>query len=81
MRVRFTQQYQRLGATASEGGGTLSVEAARVAGDSIELQLSGKRGDDEELLRFAGRVTGAGMNGTVRSGRDTTARPWRAVRP
>jgi SAM-dependent methyltransferase len=81
IRVRLTQQYQQVSATASEGGGTLRVDAARVAGDSIELQLSGKRGDDEELLRFAGRVTGTGMNGTVRSSRDTTARRWRAVRP
>jgi SAM-dependent methyltransferase len=80
-RVRFTQQYQQVSATASENGRTLSVDAARVAGDSIELLVSGKRGDDEELLRFAGRVTGTRMNGTVRSATDTTARRWRAVRP
>jgi SAM-dependent methyltransferase len=80
-RVRFAQQYQQVSATASEGGRTLAVGAARLAGDSIVFQLSGKHGDDEELLRFAGRVGGAGMEGAVRSSADTGPRRWRAVRP
>ena len=81
IRVRFAQQYQQVSATASESGRTLSVDAVRLAGDSIELQLSDKRGDDEERLRFAGRVTGSRMSGTLRSTRDTTFRRWRAARP
>ena len=80
-RLRFTQQYQQVSATASEGGRTLKVDLARVAGDSIEFQLSGNRGGNEEALRFAGRVAVGGMDGTVRSSADPTARRWRAARP
>jgi hypothetical protein len=81
VRMRFTQQYQRVSGTASEDGRTMSLNAARLAGDSIEFQLAGKGGDKQEILRFAGRVAGALMEGTIRSSSDTTARRWRAARP
>jgi SAM-dependent methyltransferase len=70
-RVRFDQQYQRVSGTASEGGRSLGVESVRLAGDSIEFQLSGKRGDGREVLSLAGRVAPSRMNGGS----------WRAVRP
>jgi len=80
LRMRFSQQYQQVSATASEDGRTLSVAAARLAGDSIEFQLSAKHADPRESLRFAGRVVSAGMTGTFRSDL-AAARRWRAVRP
>lgn len=80
-RVRFTQRHQQVSGTASEDGRTLTVEGARLAGDSIEFQLRGRRSDPPEHLRFLGRVSGAGMAGVVRAGPDSAGARWRGLRP
>lgn len=79
-RLRLAQQYQQVGGTASEGGRSLMLEGARLAGDSLELQLSSGSGDRAERLRFAGRVTGAEMAGSVRSDPNPAGARWRAIR-
>ncbi|MDQ2674887.1 MAG: class I SAM-dependent methyltransferase [Chloroflexota bacterium] len=80
LRLRLDQQYQRVSGTASEGGRSLTVRTARLAGDSLELQLAGGTGDRAELLHFAGRIEGGEMRGTVRSDSAAVA-TWRATRP
>jgi hypothetical protein len=81
LRVRFTQQYQQVGGTASEAGRTLALEDARLVGDSLEFQLGPRGRAGAERLSFSGTVTGTRMSGTVRSGADSTAIEWRAARP
>jgi SAM-dependent methyltransferase len=80
-RVRFVQQYQQLSGTASEAGHSMTVAAARLAGDSVELELSGRTGDLPDLLRLAGKVSGSEMTGTVWTAANTAGTTWRAVRP
>jgi SAM-dependent methyltransferase len=80
-RVRLIQRYQRLSGTASERGRTMTMAAARLAGDSVELELSGRTGDLPDLLRLAGRVSGSEMMGTVWTAANTAGTTWRAVRP
>ena len=80
-RVRLIQQYQRLSGTASERGRTMTMAAARLAGDSVELELSGRTGDLPDLLRLAGKVSGSEMMGTVWTAANTAGTTWRAVRP
>jgi SAM-dependent methyltransferase len=80
-RVRLVQQYQQLTGTASEGGRTMTVAASRLAGDSVELELSGRTGDLPDLLRLAGRVSGSEMTGTAWTAANTAGTTWRAVRP
>jgi SAM-dependent methyltransferase len=79
--VRLEQHYQQLSGTASEAGRTMTVAAARLAGDSVELELSGRTGDLPDLLRLAGRASGSEMTGTVWTAANTAGPTWRAVRP
>jgi SAM-dependent methyltransferase len=79
-RVRLTQHYQEVSGTASADGRTLTLDSARLAGDSLEFHLS-ERGADRAVLRFAGRVSGAEVRGTVRHDGDSTAGTWRGARP
>ena len=81
VRLRLTQQYQQVSGTASEEGRTLRLEGARLAGDSLEFQLSSRSGAPAERLRFAGRARGAEMTGRVRSDPDSAGERWRATRP
>jgi SAM-dependent methyltransferase len=80
-RVGFDQQYQHLSGTASEEGRTMTVAGARLLGDSVEFELSGRAGDLPDLLRLAGRVSGSEMTGTVWTAANTAGTSWRAVRP
>jgi SAM-dependent methyltransferase len=80
-RVRLVQQYQRLSGTASEGGRTMTLAAARMAGDSVELELSGRTGDLPDLLRLAGKVSGSEMSGTAWTAANTAGTRWQAMRP
>jgi SAM-dependent methyltransferase len=80
IRLRFDQHYQAVSGTASEAGRTVRVEGARLAGDSVALQLSWP-GDRTAVLRLAGKVSGAEMTGSAWSARDTVGARWRAVRP
>jgi SAM-dependent methyltransferase len=79
-RVRFTQRHQDLGGTASADGRTVTLAAARLVGDSLEFHLT-ERSDGHAPLRFAGRVSGGAMSGTMRSDPDSTGRVWRGARP
>ncbi len=81
VRLRLVQQYQRLSGTASERGRSMTMATARLAGDSVELQLSGRTGDLPDLLRLAGKVSGSEMMGTVWTAANTAGTTWRAVRP
>lgn len=79
-RVRFAQHYQELSGTASAEGRPVSLSAAHLVGDSVEFQLTEQRGGRPTVLRFSGRVSGAGMTGMMRA--DTaTGKAWRATRP
>jgi hypothetical protein len=80
-RVRLVQQYQELSGTASEAGRSMTLAAARLAGDSVELELSGRTGDHPDLLRLTGKVEAGEMAGTVWSAANTAGTRWRAVRP
>jgi SAM-dependent methyltransferase len=79
-RVRFTQRHQDLGGTASVDGRTVTLDAARLVGDSLEFHLTERRGG-RAALRFAGRVSGGAMSGTVRSDPDSIGGVWRGARP
>ena len=79
-RVRFTQHYQRVSGTASADGRTVPLGGARLTGDRLEFQLSERVGATSSILRLAGRVSGAGMSGTVRSDPGSVHGTWRAVR-
>ena len=81
LRLRFEQQYQQITGTASEAGRTVRVASARLAGDSLELELSVGAGDRAELLRLGGRVAGGEMTGTVWSDSGADGTTWRATRP
>jgi hypothetical protein len=59
----------------------MTVAAAHLAGDSVELELSGRTGDLPDLLRLAGKVSGSEMTGTVWTAANTAGTTWRAVRP
>ena len=79
-RLRFTQRYQEVSGTASEGGRTVALEGARLAGDSLEFRLVTRDGE-EGALHFAGRVSGGEMAGSVRTRAGGGGTRWRAVRP
>lgn len=80
-RVRFAQHYQELSGTASADGRFVTLSAARLAGDSLEFQLTEQRDHRPTVLSFTGRVSGAEMAGAVQAGADPTVGEWRAVRP
>jgi SAM-dependent methyltransferase len=80
-RVRFAQQYQELSGTASTAGRSIQLSATRLVGDSLEFQLTERREDRPIVFRFAGRVSGAAMSGTLRVDTASTGSAWRAARP
>ena len=80
-RLRLAQQYQQVSGTASEQGRTVTIDGARLAGDSLELQLSARSGNRRDRFRLTGRVAGAEMAGIMRSDADSTSTTWRAIRP
>lgn len=80
LRVRFNQRYQEVSGTASEGGRTVALAGARLAGDRLEFRLTTRNGE-EEVLHFAGRVAGGEMAGMVRTQAGGVETRWRAVRP
>jgi SAM-dependent methyltransferase len=71
--VRFTQQYQHVTGTASEGGRTVGMAGLRLAGDSLALTLADEVDGRPEPLRLVGRVSGAEITGI--------GSRWRAIRP
>jgi hypothetical protein len=82
--LRLGQSYQRLTGTATSGGRALSVDSARVVGDSVIFTLAdttggaGARG--QQRMRFAGRLSGGTMAGSVTGGGTGVAGQWRATR-
>ena len=82
--LKLEQTYQRLTGTASASGRTLSVEAARVAGDSVTFTLNDTAGGSgagaQHRMRFAGRLTGGTLAGTVTSEGEDAAGQWRATK-
>jgi len=80
--LRLAQNYQRLTGTATAGGHTLSVDSARVVGDSVIFTLAdttrGAAGS-QERMRFAGRLNSGAMAGSASCGAHGSA-PWRASR-
>jgi precorrin-6B methylase 2 len=82
--LKLEQKYQRLTGTASASGRTLSVEAARVAGDSVMFTLNDTPGGSgagaQHRMRFAGRLTGGTLAGTVTSEGEDAAGQWRATK-
>jgi len=79
LRLRLEQRYQRLSGTASEAGRTVAVVHARLAGDSIALDLAGPS-DRADVLGLVGGVAGAEMTGMVRPGAGQDSARWRARR-
>jgi hypothetical protein len=82
--LKLEQTYQRLTGTASAGGRTLSVEGARVMGDSVMFTLNDTAGGTgagaQHRMRFAGRLTGGTLAGTVTSEGEDAAVQWRATK-
>jgi SAM-dependent methyltransferase len=76
--LRLTQTHQRLSGTATAGGRTLSVDSARVLGDSVIFTLAdttaGAGSRAQQRMRFVGRLSGDTMTGSVSGGQ------WRARR-
>jgi len=80
--LRLSQNYQRLTGTATAGGHTLSVDSARVVGDSVIFTLADTTGGAtarHQRMRFAGRLNGSALAGSV-SGGNRGAAQWRATR-
>ena len=78
--LRLEQKYQRVTGTATSGGHPVSVEGARIVGDSVMFTLMGAEGGstrpEEQRLRLAGRLNADAMTGAVTG----TAGQWRATR-
>jgi hypothetical protein len=72
--LRLTQTYQRLSGTALAGNRPFTVDSARVVGDSVLFTLAEQSGS--QRLRFAGRLTGTSMAGSLIG----AAGQWRATR-
>jgi SAM-dependent methyltransferase len=75
--LQLSQTHQRLTGTATAGGRTLSVDSARVVGDSVIFTLADTTagaGARAQRMRFAGRLSGDTMTGSVTGGQ------WRATR-
>lgn len=79
-RVRFAQHYQELSGTASANGHQVTLGAGHLVGDSIAFRL-GEKGAGPASLWFRGQIGSCAMHGTVQAETDSTAWPWRAVRP
>ena len=82
--LRLSQSYQRLTGTATAGGRALSVDSARVVGDSVIFTLADTTGGaatrGQQRMRFAGRLSGGTMTGSVTGGGAGVSRQWRATR-
>jgi SAM-dependent methyltransferase len=82
--LRLEQKYQRLTGSATSGGRAVSVEDARVVGDSVMFTLIGAAGgsarSEEQRIRFAGRLNGDAMTGAVTGTAAGSAGQWRATR-
>lgn len=82
--VRLGQSYQRLTGTATSGDRALSVDSARVVGDSIIFTFAdtaaGSASRGQQRMRFAGRVNGRTMAGSVTSSGAGGAGRWHATR-
>ncbi|HEY7482111.1 MAG TPA: class I SAM-dependent methyltransferase [Gemmatimonadales bacterium] len=79
-RLRFEQRYQVLSGTASLSGRSIDLGATRLVGDSLEFELSDRRGGRRTVLRFGGRVSGGEMTGVVQLDSASSGRTWRATR-
>jgi SAM-dependent methyltransferase len=79
-RLRFEQRYQVLSGTASLSGRSIDLGATRLIGDSLEFELSDRRGGRGTVLRFRGRVSGGEMSGVVQADSTSSGRAWRATR-
>jgi SAM-dependent methyltransferase len=82
--LRLEQNYQRLTGSATSGGRAMSVEGARVVGDSVMFTLIGVAGGStlpgEQRMRFAGRLNADAMTGAVTGTAAGNAGQWRATR-
>jgi len=82
--LRLSQSYQRLAGTATTGGRSLSVDSARVVGDSVVFTLAdttaGAPAGGQQRMRFAGRLSGGTMTGSMTGGGAGASGQWRATR-
>ena len=82
--LRLEQKYQRVTGTATSGGRAVSVEGARVVGDSVMFTLIGAAGGstrpEEQRIRFAGRLHADAMTGAATGTAAGNAGQWRATR-
>ena len=78
--VRLQQSYQRLTGTATSGGREISVENARVKGDSVMFtlidQAGGGQASAQQRVQFAGRVSAETITGGVAG----STGQWRATK-
>jgi len=80
--LRLEQKYQRVTGSATSGGRAVSVEGARVVGDSVMFTLigDGATRPEEQRIRFAGRLNAGAMTGAVTGAASGNAGQWRATR-
>ena len=80
--LRLEQKYQRVTGSATSGGRAVSVEGARVLGDSVMFTLigDGATRPEEQRIRFAGRLNADTMTGAVTGAAAGNAGQWRASR-
>ncbi len=82
--LRLEQKYQRVTGSATSGGRAVSVEGARVIGDSVMFTLIDAAGSattrEERRMRFAGRLNADAMTGAVTDAASGNAGQWRATR-
>jgi SAM-dependent methyltransferase len=82
--LRLSQRYQRLTGSATSSGRALSVDSARVVGDSVIFTLAdttgGAAATGQQRMRFVGRLTGGTMTGSVTGGGAGVGGQWRATR-
>src|SRR5688572_5650968 len=75
--LQLKQTYQRLTGSATSRGRPVSVEGARIAGDSVMFTLVDSAGGAApQRLRFAGRADGGALTGSVAG----ETGQWRATR-
>lgn len=80
--LRLEQKYQRVTGSATSGGRAVSVEGARVVGDSVMFTLigDGATRPEEQRMRFVGRLNADAMTGAVTGAAAGNAVQWRATR-
>jgi SAM-dependent methyltransferase len=76
------QTYQILDVNAHAGGAGMTVRGARLRGEEIRLAVTGAVGGRGYNTLFAGRVAGAGIEGSLRisDGENFRTIPWKATR-